>query len=133
MPKNTSPNFTTAPIELISDPALTPYDKVVWQCIRFRQGQNSHAWPSEETIAKDAGGISIISVKRSIKRLQKAEWLKVEKPPNQGRGQTNRYSIIANKKGILKRRGRVSQRDTNYIKGTIYTLLMFSGNHTPGK
>ncbi|MHC4397568.1 MAG: hypothetical protein ACYS1A_18145 [Planctomycetota bacterium] len=101
-PNNSTPNFTTAPDKLLSDPDLTPFDKIVWLCIKRRQGRNPYAWPSEETIAKDAGDISIASVKRSVKHLQETVWLKVEKPPKQGRGQTNKYAVLGGKKGIRK-------------------------------
>lgn len=90
-PKN-PPNFTIAPIELLSDPNLTPYDRTIWLYIKYRQGKNAHAWPSEEAISRGTGGISIRTIRRSIKRLEN-EWLTVERPVAQGRGKFNKYSI----------------------------------------
>jgi hypothetical protein len=97
---NNAPQYVQTPYDVLSDPELTPYDKLVWQAIKYRQGQHSHAWPSKKTICKDTGGLSKSTVKRSIKNLKKRGILRVQWPRSPGRKRTNKYYISEQKKGF---------------------------------
>lgn len=61
--------FTKVPNMFIEDSLFSAYEKMVAIVINKHQMKNNEAWPSHNTIAKQAG-CSISTVKKAIKRLQ---------------------------------------------------------------
>ena len=68
--------FVKIPIVLLSDRSLSTNAKVIWAYLRFRQGNNETAWPSQETIAAHTG-ISRSTISRATSALRTKGWLTV--------------------------------------------------------
>jgi hypothetical protein len=73
---------------------LTAYEMVVYIALTWRHGANGVIFPSHATIAEEAGGISVSSVKRALLSLREKElitWEPVKRP--NGAQTSNRYTI----------------------------------------
>lgn len=62
--------------ELMARRDILPAAKLVWSCVRDRQGRKRFAWPSHASIARDTG-MSIATVKRSVAQLERAGLLEI--------------------------------------------------------
>jgi len=141
--------YVKTPVELLLNTGLTPTSRLVLIYLFWRQGDNQNCWPAVRTIADDLG-LSINTVQKSIKRLQKTPHLTIEKPKTLGRGHKNKYFVnlinvsksdtfrkinvskidtISGRKCIKNRRVNVSKSDTELVPVTNTTTAA----HIPQK
>jgi hypothetical protein len=78
---------------ILSYRGITPADKVVLIYLMDKQGENTHCWPSLETIQRDCGLRSKQTVINSVGRLRQKKLVKIQKPSRPANGKTNRYSF----------------------------------------
>ena len=71
---------------------LTASEYRLWSYLAWRQGGNSHAWPSQEVIASDLG-LTVRAVRKLTRQLQDKGWLAVEWPDGPGRGHCRNYVV----------------------------------------
>ncbi len=79
-------------LELLRNKSFTPTDKLVYGYLRLRQGGNSYAFPGIETIARDLA-IAENTVRDSIRRLEIAGLLAVERNDRGGSGHCHHYLV----------------------------------------
>jgi len=79
-------------IEALLSRELTPLEYRVWSYLHWRQGANSHAWPSQRVIADDLE-LTIQGVRNITRRLERKGWLSVAKPDRPGRGHAIEYRV----------------------------------------
>ncbi len=70
---------------------LTPVEYRTWSYLFWRQGDNTHAWPSQAAIAGDLG-LTIDGVRKIVGRLVDKGWLTLRQTGG-GRGHTIQYSV----------------------------------------
>ncbi len=77
---------------LVCDPKLSGLDlRVAWLLLtRYLNAKSLVAWPSKETLARDLGS-SLSPVRRSLRKLVKRKWFKIENKGG-GRRHANVYS-----------------------------------------
>jgi len=94
-PRNDTPLWVKA----LLDTSLSPVECRVLMYLVWRQGGNGSAWPSQETIATELA-LRPDSIRKIVKRLERAGWLAVEWPNGPGRGEKHckRYTVICPKK-----------------------------------
>ncbi len=88
------PAFIRYPWELLTHPELKPSDKIVLGVILYRIGQNGSCWPSQTSIAEDAG-LSRLAVNRCVQRLQALGIVTAERE-KRGRHQCLHYQLNVN-------------------------------------
>ncbi|MFC1766923.1 helix-turn-helix domain-containing protein [Planctomycetota bacterium] len=91
-----SDRYMKLPISLLVDTEVSATARLVWAYIRYRQGRNSDAWPSLETISRELG-LSLWATRQAIKLLVDKEYLKRNQDKT-GRGNTAHYTALV--KGV---------------------------------
>ncbi len=87
--EKTRPPFFMVPSAVSSRRDLELADKLVFGVIVTRIGSNGHCWPGMRSLADDAG-VAVSAVEKSIRRLETAGLLEVER---QGSGRRNHYRL----------------------------------------
>jgi predicted transcriptional regulator len=88
-------HYLKTPINLLLDKELKPTDKIIFQYLLWRQGNNSDSWAAIRTIAEDLG-LSGSTVQISINQLVKNN-IVMKKSGKRGKGNSNHYTIIVPK------------------------------------
>lgn len=78
---------------ILSYRGITPAGKVILIYLMDKQGENTHCWPSLETIQRDCGLRSKQTVVNATACLRHKKLVKVQKPDRPANGKTNRYSF----------------------------------------
>lgn len=85
-------------VKALLDQKLSATDYRVFQYLRWRQGQNGHSWPSQNTIATELQ-LSDRAIRNITKRLEEKGYIQIKRPDIQGRGNPLQYSIAKEPKG----------------------------------
>src|SRR5258706_5092701 len=83
--------FTQIPNVLLRTPKLSNNAKVAYSQLLSYAWANDKCFPGQDTMARDSG-TSIATINRSIKELEEAGWLEIER---RGQGKTNVYILKA--------------------------------------
>lgn len=77
-------------VRALLDKGLSPTEFRVWSYLSWRQGENSHAWPSQRRIAADLG-LTVQAIRNITRRLHRKGWLTATRPNGFGRGHAIAY------------------------------------------
>lgn len=113
--------FIQIPLEMLEDINLTGNDfKVLCFIMRYRNKDTGESFPSIEKIATDTG-ISIATVKRTIKKLSDQSYFTISKRD----GASGRYNIYSNFKYSITRSSVSIDDKKNYSSNKKNKILNF--------
>ena len=84
-----SGRFYKLPIDVAALRSIRPADKVIYAVLADRMGTNGSCWPGVRRLAQDSG-LDAATVPQSVKRLERAAMVKVER---RGNGRSNVYRL----------------------------------------
>lgn len=113
--------FIQIPLEMLEDINLTGNDfKILCFIMRYKNKDTDEAFPSIEKIATDTG-ISIATVKRTIKKLSDQNYFTISKRD----GASGRYNIYSNFKYSVNKRFISTQDKKDYSDNKKSKVLNF--------